>query len=92
MIMRTVIEYTDGSIENIISDKTWQTFSSPIIFSSIFGGEDYDANLEQEGWDQPSFLKDGKDWFDVIITNGPEKLESQLQQPLKIMERFSVKD
>jgi alpha-L-rhamnosidase len=92
MIMRTVIECTDGSIEDIISDKSWQTFSSPIIFSSIFGGEDYDANLEQDGWNQPNFLKDGKDWFDVIITNGPEKLESQLQQPLKVMERFAVKD
>ena len=92
MIMRTVIEYTDGSVENIISDKSWQTFSSPIIFSSIFGGEDYDANLEQEGWSQPNFLKEEKNWFDVIITAGPEKLESQLQQPLKIMERFAVKN
>ncbi len=91
MIMRTVIEYTDGSIENIISDKSWQTFSSPIIFSSIFGGEDYDANLEQEDWDQAGFLRDGTNWLNVIITTGPGKLESQLQQPLKIMERFSVK-
>ncbi len=55
MILRTVIEYTDGSVENIVSDKSWQTCSSPIIFSSIFGGEDYDANLEQDGWDQPGF-------------------------------------
>lgn len=91
MIMRTVIEYTDGSVENIVSDNSWQTFSSPIIFSSIFGGEDYDANLEQAGWDQPGFMKDGKDWFDVIITTGPGKLESQLQQPLRIMERFAIK-
>jgi hypothetical protein len=90
MIMRTVIEYANGSVENIISDKSWQTFSSPIIFSSIFGGEDYDANLEQEGWSQPGFKKDGKDWLDVIVTSGPEKLESQLQQPLKIMERFAI--
>jgi hypothetical protein len=72
MIMRTVIEYTDGSIENIISDKSWQTFSSPIIFSSIYGGEDYDANLEQEDWDQPGFLRDGTNWLNVIITTGPE--------------------
>jgi hypothetical protein len=91
MIMRTVIEYTDGSIENIVSDKSWQTFSSPIIFSSIFGGEDYDANLEQEDWDQPGFLRDGTNWLNVIVTTGPEKLQSQLQQPLKIMERFTVK-
>jgi len=91
MIMRTVIEYTDESIENIISDRSWQTFSSPIIFSSIYGGEDYDANLEQEDWDQSGFLRDGTNWLNVIITTGPEKLESQLQQPIKIMERFTVK-
>jgi hypothetical protein len=91
MIMRTVIEYTDGTIENIISDENWQTFESPIIYSSIFGGEDYDANKEQPGWDSPGFLKDGADWFDVIITNGPAQLTSQLQEPLKIIERFTVK-
>ena len=83
MIMRTVIEYIDGSIQNIISDKSWQTFASPIIFSSIFGGEDYDANLEEQGWDQAGILKNGKDWLDVIITSGPVKLESQLQENLK---------
>lgn len=90
MIMRTVIEYTDGTKENIISDESWQTFESPIIFSSIFGGEDYDANLEQDGWSKIDFLKDGKDWFDVIITNGPEQLQSQMQEPLKVMQRFNV--
>jgi alpha-L-rhamnosidase len=91
MIMRTVIEYEDGSVDNVISDKSWQTFASPVIFSSIFGGEDYDANLEQEDWDRPGFLRDGTNWLNVIITSGPEKLESQLQPPLKIMEKFSVK-
>ena len=92
MIMRTVIEYEDGTVDNIISDKTWKTISSPIIFSSIFGGEDYDANLEQQGWGRPGVLNNEKDWRDVIITYGPEKLESQLQQPLKVTERFIVKN
>ncbi|HEX6847861.1 MAG TPA: family 78 glycoside hydrolase catalytic domain [Chitinophagaceae bacterium] len=91
MIMRTVIEYSDGSIDNIISDEGWQTFSSPIIFCSIFGGEDYDANLVQEDWDQSGFLRDGTNWANVIITKGPGNLESQLQQPLRVMERFTAK-
>ncbi|MBC7947375.1 MAG: family 78 glycoside hydrolase catalytic domain [Chitinophagaceae bacterium] len=91
MIMRSVIEYTDGTVDNIISDESWQTLESPIIFSSIFGGEDHDASKEQLGWDNAGFIKDGIDWFDVIITNGPEKLESQMQHPVKIMERFGVK-
>ena len=91
MIMRAVIEYEDGSVENIVSDRSWQTASSPIIFSSIYGGEDYDANLEQQGWAEPGFLKDGKGWADVIITGGPPKLTSQMQEPLKVMERFDVR-
>jgi hypothetical protein len=88
MIMRTVIEYTDGSIDNIISDESWKTVASPIIFSSIFGGEDYDANLEQLGWHSPSFNDNA--WQRVIITNGPAELNSQMHEPLKVMQRFKV--
>ena len=89
MIMRTVIEYTDGSVENIITDESWKTISSSVIFSSIFGGEDYDASLEQTGWNKSGF--NAADWRNVIITTGPALLESQMQQPLKILERLAVK-
>jgi hypothetical protein len=88
-IIRTVIEYNDGSVENIISDPGWKTIPSPIIFSSIYGGEDYDATLEQDNWSIAGF--DDKNWKAIIKTNGPEQLESQMQQPLKIMERLAVK-
>ncbi len=90
MILRTVIEYTDGTAENIITDQSWQTTASPVIFSSIFGGEDYDANMEQEGWNQPGFSKDDKRWLPVILTTGPPQLQSQMQEPVKIMQRFPV--
>ncbi len=88
MILRTIIEYTDGTIENIISDETWKTAPSPIIFSSIFGGEDYDANLEQQGWSAPNFIDTA--WKKVIITDGPPQLISQTQEPLKVMQRFGA--
>ncbi len=89
MILKTVIEYTDGTVENIISDETWKTAPSPIIYSSIFGGEDYDANKEQPGWNKPGF--DATQWKNVIITTGPPQLQSQMQQPIKIKQRFAVK-
>ncbi|TAH05597.1 MAG: alpha-L-rhamnosidase [Sphingobacteriales bacterium] len=89
MILKTQIEYTDGTIENIISDESWQTAPSPIIYSSIFGGEDYDANIEQQGWNKPGF--NATAWRNVIITTGPPQLQSQLQQPVKIMQRFAAK-
>jgi len=89
MIMKTMITYKDGSRTELVSDQQWQTAPSPIIYSSIFGGEDYDANKEQKGWSSPGF--DAKGWRSVIITKGPPRLTAQLQPPLKIMEQFPAK-
>lgn len=87
MICRLVIDYTDGTSDNIISDPSWKTAKSPVIFSSIYGGEDYDANLEQKGWDLPGFKT--KSWKPAVIVDGPPVLDPQMAEPVKIMERFS---
>jgi len=87
MIARLVIEYADGSAEDIVSDESWKTSPSPTIFSSIYGGEDYDANLEQARWNTSSF--DDSKWKNAVITDEPVKLTSQISEPLKQMEKFS---
>lgn len=87
MIARIVIEYTDGSTTDIVSDGSWRTSPSPVIFSSIYGGEDYNANLEQEGWNQPGF--NDQSWKQVVLTDGPALLQSQMAEPLKAIENFS---
>ncbi len=87
MIVRTIIEYTDGATENIISNESWKTAPSPVIFSSIFGGEDYDATLEQQGWNQAAF--DDSKWKNAVLVKGSPVLESQMAEPVRIMERFS---
>jgi len=87
MISRLLIEYTDGTSENIISDNSWKTTNGPIVFSSIYGGEDYNANLEQKGWDTPAF--NDKSWKSVLIVDGPPKLLSQMAEPLKVFENFN---
>lgn len=87
MICRIAIEYADGSTDNVISDTSWKTAQSPVIFSSIYGGEDYNANLEQKGWDSPGFK--AKSWRPVVTVDGPPKLDPQLAEPVKIAERFS---
>lgn len=86
MICRLVVEFKDGTSASIVSDESWKTSPSPITFSSIFGGEDYNANLEQEGWNTPSF--NDRLWKNVLIVDGPG-LISQLAEPLKIFEHFS---
>ncbi|WP_276501016.1 family 78 glycoside hydrolase catalytic domain [Terrimonas pollutisoli] len=87
MIIRTIIEYTDGSSSDIVSDENWKASSSPIIFSSIFGGEDYDASLEQAGWNGTGF--DDSHWKKVVVTTGPLTLDGASAEPLKIMQRFT---
>ena len=88
MICRLSIEYSDGTLENIVSDNSWRTSASPISFSSIYGGEDYDARLEQLRWDQNDF--NDANWKQVIIVQGPPVLNSQMAEPLKLLETFTV--
>ena len=63
------LEYQDGSVETLVTDGRWKAASGPITFSSIYGGEDYDARLVQDGWDQPGFA-DAR-WDAPAITGGP---------------------
>jgi hypothetical protein len=87
MILRMIVRYTDGSEEAIISDQTWKTSPSPVIFSSIYGGEDYDARLEQAGWDNTGF--NDANWKDPLITREPMgQLKPETDHPLKIMQEF----
>jgi len=89
MICNLQIKYADGSIENIVSDHTWKTSSSAITYSSIFGGEDYDARLEQNNWSQAGF--DDSSWKDVLLARPPKgKLHAEEDYPLKVLESFKV--
>lgn len=87
MICRLAITYSDGSTENIISNQTWKTAPGPVTFSSIYGGEDYNANLEQNGWNNASFID--KKWTNAITVTGPPQLNSEMAEPVKVMESFS---
>ena len=82
LLFRMHIEYANGKTEDIVSDPQWQWALSPITFNSIYGGEDYDARLEN-----------ATDWHPVVIQEGPEGvLRQQIAKPVKIMERYPVKD
>ncbi len=84
---KLLIRYTDGLSEAICTDSSWQTDSSPITFSGIYGGEDYDANKEQEGWNTPNF--DAQNWKESVLVDGPHgKLSPQTDCPQKVMEVF----
>jgi alpha-L-rhamnosidase len=64
------LTYSDGSRETILSDASWKYDLSPITFNNIYGGESYDARLEQAGWDKPGF--DDKNWKPVVMQEAPK--------------------
>ncbi|CAN5515293.1 glycoside hydrolase family 78 protein [soil metagenome] len=89
MICRLFIEYADGTTENIVTDSSWKTAPGPTSFSSIYGGEDYNANLEQKGWDATGF--NDQQWKHAITVDGPPVLDAQTEEPLKIFDHFTAK-
>jgi len=88
MICRLHLTYTDGSSTDVVSNPSWKTAPSAITFSSIYGGEDYNANLEQQGWDKPGFKDD--QWKSALSVDGPA-LKAQQEEPVKVFEHFSPK-
>jgi alpha-L-rhamnosidase len=63
------LEYADGSVETIGTDENWRGAPGPIISSSIYSGEDFDARLVQSGWNKMNF--DDSKWSPAIVVNGP---------------------
>ncbi len=51
LLLQLEIEYADGSTATIVSDGDWEgTFEGPIVSSSIYDGETYDARRPTDGW------------------------------------------
>lgn len=88
MILHLRLEYADGSVERIVSDGTWRVDNGPITFSCVYGGEDYDARLEQHGWNTPGF--DDSQWQAAQVSEGlGGALRAQSEPPIKVMETLA---
>lgn len=87
LIAQLDIQYVDGTHETISTGPNWRTSPGPITFSSTYGGEDYDARLEQPGWDGPAF--DGAAWAHAKLIDGPGgTLVPETVPPIKSLQRF----
>lgn len=90
MLLRLEINYADGTRQVIKSGDDWKYSLSPITFNSIYGGESYDARLEQQGCCKAGF--DDSGWRKAVVTEGPKgQLTPQTAQPVRIMERYGIK-
>lgn len=90
MLLRLEINYADGTQQVIKSGNDWKYSLSPITFNSIYGGESYDARLEQNGCRLAGF--DDSEWAYAVTVEGPKgQLIPQTVQPVRIMERYGIK-
>ncbi|WP_329039051.1 glycoside hydrolase family 78 protein [Streptomyces sp. NBC_01725] len=53
LIARLEITKADGSVDTIVSDRSWQTAFGPTTTNNWYSGTDYDARREQAGWAGP---------------------------------------
>ena len=69
LIVELRLHYADGSTSIVSSSNRWKTTSGPILFSSIYGGEDYDARRALTGWTLPTFHDAA--WKPAVLVDGP---------------------
>lgn len=49
------IQYQDGSVDWVATDRSWQAAESPILKSEIYDGETQDTRLAQPDWNTAAF-------------------------------------
>lgn len=90
-IFQLEIEYEDGGAQRVITDESWQYAASPLVFSNWYGGEDYDARLEIEGWCEPG-CSQGR-WRQAVRKEAPMGcLKAREAPPVGIVEELIPQD
>lgn len=98
--MQAEITYTDGTTEMIPTsmnnnwNNNWKVTVGPIIKSSIYDGEYYDAREEKPGWDLANDtilnVRRTNRWTAAVATNSPGgKMVSQKLEPIKVLDTIS---
>ncbi|MGW0819122.1 family 78 glycoside hydrolase catalytic domain [Streptomyces viridiviolaceus] len=101
MIARLEITRADGTVETIVSDRTWKTALGPTVTNNWYSGTDYDARREQADWTMPGAdhgqqarRRDGSSvgWIAAGIA-APPNLTTELvwraAEPVRIADRFT---
>ncbi len=97
VLVQLNIEYEDGSRQEEFTDWGigWCVARGPILYNSIYDGEDYDARLEKDGWDtpayEPRFLQEHQrpnGWILATVVENPGGVKTgALLPPIRIVER-----
>ena len=64
LLVRLVVELSDGSTQAVVSDGAWKASYGPIRHADLLMGCEYDARLAMPGWDKAGF--DDRAWKPVV--------------------------
>ncbi len=91
LFLQMMIEYEDGTVDQLISDESFRYATGPILYSDLFIGEKYDARLEMNGWSKADF--DDSKWQKVVCADyGTENLAPQEFCPVQIKKEIVAKE
>jgi hypothetical protein len=87
LFLQLHLEFANGTSSDVGTDGSWRTHYGPLTFSCIYGGEDFDARLEPQGWDSPGF--DATGWRAAAGVEAPGGvLSAQASPPLRVQRTF----
>ena len=87
LFLQLHLEFADGTSRDVGTDGSWRTRYGPLTFSCIYGGEDFDARLEPQGWDSPGL--DATGWRAAAGVEAPGGvLTAQSSPPLRVQQTF----
>lgn len=69
LLAQLEIAFQDGRTQVVVSDESWRATTGPILASSIYDGERYDARLDLRGWAGPGY--DASTWQRVAPVYHP---------------------
>ena len=83
-LAQLTIEHSNGSVQTIVTDESWETASSPVRASEIYDGEFYDARLELDSWDKP--YASSVNWTRVQLAPSPPcRVVAQPDPPIRAL-------
>jgi hypothetical protein len=92
LIAQIQLNYTDKTSQYLVSDSSWlTTVTGPLLESSWYGGEDYDARKELPGWDTPAYDHSTWKMSDVsTIPNPNATYRARESPPIQIVEEMTA--
>ncbi len=85
--LQLVLRYKDGTSRTVMTDGSWKTHAGPVVYSSTYGGEDFDARALPAGWDRPGF--DTMGWSHAVEIAGPGgALQPQQAPPMVVAQVY----